>query len=190
MAPKSQPISELLEQWRSGDRTALERLAPLVHHELLKIARSHLRRERRNHTLQSSALVNEAYLRLMPHDNGGWHDRKHFFAVAAQVMRRVLVDYARDRRRKKGPGAAVHVAIEDEFLICPDRLEEVLAIDDALNRLASVDPRKTQVVEMRFFGGLGVEETAAVLGIAPNTVIRDWSFARAWLRTHLTDDST
>jgi RNA polymerase sigma factor (TIGR02999 family) len=185
MVEHGQAISELLQRWRSGDQAALDLLAPLVYNELLKIARSHLRRQRRNHTLQSAALVNEAYIRLQRRGNFEWNDRKHFFAVAAQIMRHVLVDYARGQDRKKRGGSAANVDIDEACIVSPERLEEVLDIDDALRRLADLDRRKMQVVELRFFAGLDVEETAEVLGVAPNTVIRDWRFARAWLKTHL-----
>jgi RNA polymerase sigma factor (TIGR02999 family) len=180
-----EPITQLLAAWRQGDRNALERLAPLVQQGLLDIARAYLRRERADHTLQPTALVNEAYLRLLPQD-GACHDRVHFYAVAAQVMRHVLIDYARERQRLKRRGAAVHITLNEELILAADRLEEVLAIDEALQRLAAIDERKCRVVELRFFAGLDVEETAEVLRIAPNTVIRDWNFARAWIRKQLT----
>jgi RNA polymerase sigma factor (TIGR02999 family) len=183
---RSEQITELLGKWRSGDRAALDRLVPLVQSDLLHIARARLARERQHHTLQTSALVNEAYVRLLGQRQMAWQDRAHFFAVAAQVMRHVLVDYAKERHRTKRRGAAIHIEITDELVLALDQLEEVLAIDEALERLAAIDPRKSQVVEMRFFAGLDVKETAEALGVAPNTVIRDWQFARAWLRTQLT----
>jgi RNA polymerase sigma factor (TIGR02999 family) len=185
MAEQSEAISELLQRWQAGDAAALDLLAPLVYNELLKIARSHLRRHRKNHTLQSAALVNEAYVRLLKRDHFAWNDRRHFFAVAGQIMRHVLVDYARHQDRKKRGGPAAHIDLDEACIVSPERLEEVLALDDALQRLSDLDRRKTQVVELRFFAGLDVEETAEVLGVAPNTVIRDWSFARAWLKNHL-----
>ncbi len=185
MPEDTQSITQLLANWREGDRNALDRALYIVQRELHHIARACLDRERPDHTLQPSALINEAYLRLL---NGGdmpWRDRAHFYASAAQVMRHVLVDHARERHRLKRRGGAVHVPIDDEWSAAPERLDEVLAVDQALQRLAKIDARKAQVVEMRFFGGLSVEETAEALGVVPNTVIRDWSFARAWLRCEL-----
>lgn len=184
MEDSTQPVTQLLAAWRRGDRQALERLGEMVQQELLLIARAYLRRERKDHTLQPSALVNEAYLRLLRQD-ATWHDRIHFFAVAAQVMRRVLVDYARTRRRLKRQGPAAHLNLQEDLIVSPDRIEEVLAIDEALLQLAAIDDRKSRVVEMRFFAGLDVEETAEALGVAPNTVIRDWNYARAWMRKQL-----
>ena len=184
MTEPGDSITQLLAAWKQGDHGALDRLVPLVQHELREIASAYLRRERAGHTLQPSALVNEAYLRLLRQD-GAWHDRVHFYAVAAQIMRHVLVDYARERQRMKRGGAAVHIDIQEEMILSPDRLEEVLAIDEALETLAAIDQRKSRVVELRFFAGLDVAETAEALGVAPNTVIRDWSFARAWIRKQL-----
>ena len=142
--------------------------------------------------MQPSSLVQEAYLRLLPGAEGGWRNRAHFFAVASQVMRHVLVDYARERRRVKRGGGAVHIPMDAAVILSPDQIDEIVAVDLALQRLAETDERKSRVLEMRFFGGLSVEETAEVLGVAPNTVIRDWNFARAWLRRELagarTDD--
>ena len=135
--------------------------------------------------MQPSSLVQEAFLRLLPGVNAGWRDRAHFFAAASQVMRHVLVDYARDRRRVKRGGAPVHVPIDAAVVLSPEQVEQIVAVDVALQRLAKADERKSKVFEMRFFGGLNVEETAEVLGVAPNTVIRDWNFARAWLRREL-----
>ena len=181
----SKDFTQLLVEWRNGDSAARELVLHSIQTELRDIAGIHLSRERHAHTLQPTALINEAYLRLV---NGGevpWRDRVHFLAAASQVMRHVLVDYGRERKRAKRRGASIHISIDKAWVAAPERLEEVLAIDQALQRLAKIDPRKAQVVEMRFFGGLDVEETAEALGIAPNTVIRDWSFARAWLRLEL-----
>jgi RNA polymerase sigma factor (TIGR02999 family) len=142
-------------------------------------------RERKNHTMQPSSLVQEAFLRLLPGADAGWRNRAHFFAAASQVMRHVLVDYAREKRRVKRGGAAVHIPVDAAVVLSPEQVEQIVAVDLALKRLAKADERKSRVFEMRFFGGLSVEETAEVLGVAPNTVIRDWNFARAWLRREL-----
>ena len=140
--------------------------------------------------MQPSSLVQEAFLRLLPHQDAGWCNRSHFFAVASQVMRHILVDYARAKRRAKHGSAAVHIPVDAAVVLSSDQVEEIVAVDLALQRLASTDERKARVFEMRFFGGLSVEETAEVLGVAPNTVIRDWSFARAWLRRELSGGRT
>jgi RNA polymerase sigma factor (TIGR02999 family) len=171
--------------WREGDHAALDRLLPLIRSELHRLARHHLGRERKNHTMQPSSLVQEAFLRLMPGVYAGWRNRAHFFAVASQVMRHVLVDYARERRRVKRGGGAVHITVDAGVVLSAEQVEQIVAVDLALQRLEKADVRKSKVLEMRFFGGLSVEETAAVLGVAPNTVIRDWNFARAWLRREL-----
>jgi RNA polymerase sigma-70 factor, ECF subfamily len=178
-------ITRLLAGWREGDRSALDRLLPLVRAELDRLARRHLGRERPHHTMKPSSLVQEAFLRLLPGANVAWQDRAHFFAVASQVMRHVLVDYARDRLRQKRGGGAVHIPIDAAVVLSSQQVEQVVAVDVALQRLANVDERKSRVFEMRFFGGLTVEEVAEALGVSPNTVIRDWNFARAWLRREL-----
>jgi RNA polymerase sigma factor (TIGR02999 family) len=188
-------ITKLLAGWREGDRAALNRVLPLIREELHRLARCHLGHERKNHTMQPSSLVQEAFLRLLPGVDAGWRDRTHFFAVASQVMRHVLVDYARERRRRKRGGGAVHIPVDAAVVLSSDQVEEIVAVDLALQRLAKSDERKSKVLEMRFFGGLSVEETAEALGVAPNTVIRDWNFARAWLRRELSgagksDDGT
>jgi RNA polymerase sigma-70 factor, ECF subfamily len=188
-APTSQ-ITALLAAWRGGDREALDQLLPLIRPELHRLARRHLGHEAANHTMQASSLVQEAFLRLLPAANRGWRDRAHFFAAASRVMRHVLVDYAREKKRIKRGRGAVHVSIDEAVVLSPDQLEEVVALDLALERLAKADARKARVFEMRFFGGASVEETAEVLGVAPNTVIRDWNFARAWLRRELFDART
>ena len=184
-AMQADDITGLLADWRKGDRAALDRLLPLVDAELRRLARRHLGHERRDHPMQPSSLVQEAFLRLLPGADTGWRDRAHFFAVASRVMRHVLVDYARARGRVKRGGDAVHVPVDIAVVLSPEQLEEIVSVDLALERLASTDERKSRVFEMRFFGGLSVEETADVLGVAPNTVIRDWNFARAWLRREL-----
>lgn len=178
-------ITVLLADWREGDRAALDKLLPLIRSELHRLARRHLGREHKNHAMQPSSLVQEAFLRMLPNVGAEWQNRAHFFAVASQVMRHVLVDYARARRRAKRGGAAVHIPVDAAVVLSPEQLDEIVAVDLALQRLATKDERKSKVLEMRFFGGLTVEETAEVLGVAPNTVIRDWNFARAWLRREL-----
>ena len=185
MQAPAEDITGLLVSWREGNRAALDALLPLIQRELNQIARRHLGRERKNHSMQPSSLVQEAFLRLLPDRDVEWQNRAHFFAIASKVMRHVLVDHARQRSRAKRGGAAVHIPVEVAAVLSPDQVEEVVAIDLALQRLAAVDERKSQVLEMRFFGGLSVEETAEALGVAPNTVTRDWNFARAWLRREL-----
>jgi RNA polymerase sigma factor (TIGR02999 family) len=186
MSPQSPDITQLLADWRGGDRAALDRLVPLIQRELHRLARRHLARERKDHTMQASSLVQEAYIRMLPARNGGWQNRAHFFAVASQVMRHVLVDYARQNRRTKRGGGAVLLPLDEAVALSPEQVEEVVAIDIALQRLQALDSRKSKVFELRFFGGLSQEETAEALGIGIRTVIRDWNFARAWLRRELT----
>ncbi len=181
-------VTQLLADWREGNSGAKERVLLAIQRELHQIARAYLHRERREHTLQPTALINEAYVRLLSGGAVPWRDRVHFLGAAAQVMRHVLVDYGRERQSVKRRGGAVHVSLDETWVAAPERLDEVLAIDQALIKLAGIDIRKSQVVEMRFFGGMDVEETAEALGIAPNTVIRDWSFARAWLRRELSGE--
>jgi RNA polymerase sigma factor (TIGR02999 family) len=190
MQAQAGEITRLLTSWREGDRAALDDLWPLIRTELQRLARRHLAHERKNHTMQPSSLVQEAFLRLLPGVDLGWRNRLHFFAVASQVMRRVLVDYARERLRQKRGAAAVYIPIEAAVVLSPQQVEQIVAVDLALERLAQIDERKSRVLEMRFFGGLSVEETARVLGVAPNTVIRDWNFGRAWLRRELGGDGT
>ena len=178
-------ITGLLAAWRQGDHAALDRLIPLVRKELSRIARHHLGRIRNSDRMQPSSLVQEAFVRLLPDVEVGWQNRSHFFAIASLVMRHVLVDYARARRSGKRGGTAVHVPVDAAVVLSREQLDEIVAVDLALERLARTDERKSKVLEMRFFGGLSVEETAEVLGVAPNTVVRDWNFARAWLRREL-----
>ena len=190
MQTQAGEITRLLAGWREGDRGALDNLFPLIRTELYRLARRHLGRENKNHAMQPSSLVQEAFLRLLPGAGVEWESRAHFFAVASQVMRHVLVDYARERRRAKRGGAAVHIPVDAAVVLSPEQVEHIVALDLALQRLAKSDERKSRVFEMRFFGGLSVEEAAEVLGVAPNTVIRDWNFARAWLRRELSGAGT
>lgn len=177
-------VSGLLQAWTAGDQTALDQLAPIVYDELRRLARHYLRGERADHSLQATALVNEAYLRLVDYKRMRWENRAHFFAVSAQLMRRILVDHARRRNQKRGAGVE-HVALEDTAVIGPGRGHEMVALDDAMEALARIDPRKARVVELRFFGGLSVEETAEVVKVSSVTVLRDWSTARAWLHREM-----
>ncbi|MGH9142469.1 MAG: sigma-70 family RNA polymerase sigma factor [Vicinamibacterales bacterium] len=176
----------MLRAWSSGDERALDRLTPIVYDELRRLARIYMRRERPGHSLQSAALVNEAYLRLVDYNRMQWQNRAHFFAVSAQLMRRILVDHARRRNQKRGGGLA-HVSLDDAAVISAQAPTDLVALDDALKALTVLDPRKVQVVEMRFFGGLSVAETAAVLKVSEVTVMRDWSSAKAWLYRELFD---
>ena len=177
-------VSQLLRAWSEGDRSALDKLTPIVYEELLRLARSYLKRERVGHSLQTTALVNEAYTRLVDFKRMRWNGRAHFFAVSAQLMRRILVDHARRRNLKRG-GGAQHVSLEEAAVVGGRRAVDFVALDDAMHALARIDPRKVQVVELRFFGGLSVPETAEVLKVAPVTVMRDWKLAKAWLLTEL-----
>lgn len=179
---RSRPhVTELLLAWGRGDRFALDELVPIVHQELRRLARLQLRGERNNHTLQTTALVNEAFLRLVDLRRIRWQDRAHFLSLSARLMRRILVDHARSRNYQKRGGGAVNVTLDDVRVALPERGADLVALDDALESLARVDPRKSQVVELRFFGGLSVEETAEALKVSPETVLRDWRLAKVWL---------
>jgi RNA polymerase sigma-70 factor (ECF subfamily) len=179
-APTSE-ITGLLVDWSNGNQAALDRLLPLVEQELHRLAHSYMRRENRDHTLQTTALVNEAYLKLINQKKTHWQNRAHFFAIAAKVMRRILLNYARDQRRQKRGGNALQVSLSEVSLLSMARPEELIALDEALERLAGVDERKSRVVELRYFGGLETDEIAEVLNVSSITVMRDWKFARAWL---------
>jgi len=181
-------ISKLLRAWSEGDRGALERLTPIVYDELRRLARRYMKGERPGHSLQTTALVNEAYTRLVDYKRMQWQNRAHFFAVSAQLMRRILVEHARRRNLKRGGGVR-HVSLEEAAVVGGGDTD-LVALDEAMNALARIDPRKVQVVEMRFFGGLSVEETAEVLKISPITVKRDWRVARTWLHRELSGSST
>jgi len=181
----TQEVTGLLLDWSNGDRNAYDRLVPLVYDELHRLAHRHMKRERQGHTLQTSALVDEAYLRLVDQRNVRWQNRTHFFAIAAELMRRILVDYARKQGRAKRGGGTQAVPLDEAGLMSPERSPDLVALDEALNELAKFDPRKARVVELRFFGGLDVNETAAALDVHPNTVIKDWSLAKAWLHSRV-----
>jgi RNA polymerase sigma-70 factor, ECF subfamily len=186
MGPNEAPdLTELLKAWGNGDAGALNRLTPAVAAELKRIARRSMRRERREHTLQTTALVNEAYLRLVDLKRVNWTDRAHFFAISALIMRRILVEQARERMAEKRGGGAIRVTFA-ESLMAAARDSDVVAVDEALTALGNVDARKAKVVELRFFGGLSVEEIAYTLGISEQTVHRDWRLARSWLQRELT----
>ena len=167
--------------WGQGDEAALERLIPLVHDELRRIARRHMGRERVGHTLQATALVNEAYLRLIEVQHVNWQNRAHFLAVSARLMRRILVDFARSKHYQKRGGGAAKVTFDEALIGANEAGQDLVALDDALEALAKVDERKSRVIELRFFGGMSVEETASVLTVSPDTVMRDWRLAKAWL---------
>jgi RNA polymerase sigma-70 factor, ECF subfamily len=182
-------VTQLLKAMQSGDPSAAERLLPLVYTELHRLAESYMRRERKEHTLQPTALINEAYLRLA-HGTLDWQNREHFIGVAAHVMRRVLVDHARAHRAQIRGGDLRRVELEDGLAISEERTEEMLVLDEALNRLAEVRPRQAKIVELRYFAGLSVEQIAAALAMAPRTVKRDWALARIWLFKELRGDAT
>ena len=181
MDPANEDVTLLLIELTKGNKEAASKLIPLVYDELHKLARRHMRRERTDHTLQATALVNEAYLKLVEQRSVRWQSRSHFFAIAAQTMRRILIDHARFHLRgKRGQGQKM-VALDEALLFSPEQSEEFLRLDESLERLAQFDPRQSKIVEMRFFAGLTVEETAEVLQVSPKTVKRDWSVAKAWL---------
>jgi RNA polymerase sigma factor (TIGR02999 family) len=174
-------VTQLLVDWTGGNKAALDQLMPLVYKELRQLARHYLRKERHNHTLQSAALVNEAYVRLVDYSNLRWQDRAQFFGLAAQLMRRILIDHARKHHFAKRGGGALNVQLDEAAVLSEERASDLVALDDALTGLAEMDPRKGQVVELRFFGGLNIEETAEVLNISSMTVQREWRWAKAYL---------
>lgn len=188
-AVSGSPITGLLLRWGAGEEECLNELVPLVERELRRIAHRLMRQERRGHTLQTTALVNEAYLKLVDQSRAGWRNRVQFVGVASSLMRRILVDHARGLQRNKRGGAAQHLLIDENLVFSPAKSAALIALDDALEDLARVDPRKAQVVELRYFGGLNVEETAHALGVHPNTVIRDWGLAKVWLKRELSPKS-
>jgi RNA polymerase sigma factor (TIGR02999 family) len=186
--PAPQDVTKLLLAWSDGDEAALAQLVPLVHAELRRQARRYLRGERAGHTLQTTALVHEAYLRLIDARQVRWQNRAHFFAVSARLLRRVLVDHARARNYRKHGGGARHVSFDEALAVGQERHGDLVALDEALQDFAAIDARKCQVVELRFFGGLSVDETAEVLHVSPETVRRDWRLAKAWLRRRLSEE--
>jgi RNA polymerase sigma factor (TIGR02999 family) len=179
-------ITKLLKDWGNGDETARDQLMPLVYEELRRMAHRHMRKERPGHTLQTSALIHEAYVKLVDQTEVEWQNRAHFYGTAAQMMRRILVDHARARQYAKRGGNAHAVSLDEGAIVSRERAAEVVALDEALTVLAAVDQRKSQIVELRFFGGLSIEETAEVLAVSPGTVMRDWTLAKAWLRREMT----
>jgi RNA polymerase sigma-70 factor, ECF subfamily len=184
----SHEITQLLNAWENGDESALEKLVPLIHAELYRLAKGYMGRERPDHPLQPTALVNEAYIRLIDWKNVGWQNRAHFFGVSAQLMRRILVDFARQRRRDAG-GAVPYLTLNEELIVGNRKSAEIIALDEALNELAKIDPRKSRIVELRYFGGLSVEETAEVIKISVATVMREWTKAKMWLYRELSKTS-
>ena len=188
--PPSIEVTQLLKAWGRGEESALGRLIPVVQQELHRLAYHYMCREKPDHTLQTTALVNEVYLRLVDIAQVNWQDRAHFFAIAARMMRHILTDYARSRNYQKRGGAALHVSFDEALVVSKERDAEVIALDEAMVALAAVDARKSQVVELRFFGGLSVEETAEVLKVSPETVKRDWRFAKSWLHRVLSGDKS
>ena len=189
MRPSAHEVTQLLRAWSGGDQEALEKLTPLVYEELHRAAHGYMVQERPGHTLQTTALINEVYLRLVDVREVSWQDRTHFLAVCARLMRRVLTDFARSRGYLKRGGDSPRVALDEALLVSREPPADLLALDDALNTRAAFDPRKSEVVELRFFGGLSVEEMATVLKVYPETVKRDWKLARVWLLEEMTNES-
>ncbi|MFN0120641.1 MAG: sigma-70 family RNA polymerase sigma factor [Blastocatellia bacterium] len=182
MNPETVEVTRLLADWRGGDRDALDQLMPLIYTELRALARRHMGRERASHTLQTTALVNEAYLKLAgPQEGAAWQDRTHFFALAAQVMRHILVDHARARQYAKRGGGAQQITLDEALAVSAENTEDILAIHEALERLHALDPRKARIVELKYFGGLGTDEIAGALGVSEITIKREWLKAKAWL---------
>jgi RNA polymerase sigma factor (TIGR02999 family) len=186
MSAAAVQVTILLNRWSEGDQTALEQLTPLVYEELHRVAHQHLRREGPGHILQTSALINEAYLRLVDQPRLRWENRNHSFGIAARLMRRILVDDARKRNAAKRGGSLIQVPLDEAASMADEQAANVSALDDALKILEKIDARHGQIVELRFFGGLSIEETATVLQVSPGTVMRDWTFARAWLQNEMT----
>lgn len=182
-----QEVTQLLADWGKGDRSALDKLLPLVHSELRRIAQRQMNQERAGHTLQATALVNEAYLKLVGQQEFEWHNRAHFFAVCAQVMRHILIDHARAHARDKRGGGAIQISLNDVAVIAEEQASYFVALDEALRLLENLDPQKGRIVELRYFGGLSIEETADVLNISPRTVRREWQRSKAWLYRMITE---
>jgi RNA polymerase sigma factor (TIGR02999 family) len=185
MAIAPHQVTKLLKEWSEGDESALEQLLPLVHDELHRLAHQHMRREGPGHILQTSALINEAYLRLVDQPQIRWENRAHFFGISARLMRRILVDDARKRNSAKRGGSLIQVPLDEATSVVQDQAANVSALDEALKRLETIDERQGRIVELRFFGGLSIEQTADVLKVSQGTVMRDWTFARAWLRNEM-----
>jgi RNA polymerase sigma-70 factor, ECF subfamily len=185
--PSAHEVTQLLRAWSAGDQDALDQLTPLVYRELHRAAKRYMARQQPDHTLQTTALVNEVYLRLVAFKEAKWEDRAHFFAVCAQLMRRILTDWARGQKYLKRGKQAPHVALDEALVVSPERGRDLVALDEALKSLSEVNLRRSQVIELRFYGGLSVDETAAVLKVSPETVMRDWRLARAWLMRELSN---
>jgi len=186
--PKKTEVTQLLRAWGNGDHRALDELTPLVESELHRLAHRYMSRENPGHTLQTTALVNEVYLKLVNIQDMTWQDRAHFFAISARMMRHILTDFARSRQFQKRGGAALHVTLDEALIVSPEQDADIVALDEALGHLAALDERKSQVVELRFFGGLSAEETAEVLKVSRETVLRDWKFAKVWLLRELSGE--
>ena len=187
VTPTSDEVSQMLVDWGNGDQSALNKLIPLVYDELRRMAHHYMARESPDHTLQTTALVNDAYLRLTDQKRTSWQNRAQFFGIAAQLMRRILVDHARSHTYAKRGGGTIKVPLDETAVVGPQRAANILALDEALNQLAVIDARKCQIVELRYFGGFTVEETATLLGVSEVTVMRDWSLAKAWLRREISN---
>jgi RNA polymerase sigma factor (TIGR02999 family) len=185
VSPPTRDVTQLLKAWSAGDEAALEKLLPLVYEELHRAARRYMAGERSDHTLQTTALINEVYLRVVDFQQISWQNRAQFLGICAQLMRRILVDFARSRRNKKRGGAIFHLPLDEALIVCNEPRADLIALDDALKALAAVDDRKSRVIELRFFGGLSVQETAVVLGVSPETAMRDWRLAKVWLLRYL-----
>ncbi len=187
--PSTHEVTQLLKAWGAGDEQALEKLSPLVYEQLHRVAQRYMAGERSDHTLQTTALVNEVYLRLVDCEQIRWQDRAHFFAVSARLMRRILVDFARSRGYQKRGAGIAHISLDEAPSVCNEPDANLLALDEALKALGRIDERKSRVVELRFFGGLSMEETAEVLGVSSDTVLREWRLARAWLLRELSGEN-
>jgi RNA polymerase sigma factor (TIGR02999 family) len=188
--PSTHEVTQLLKAWTTGDEQALEKLTPLVYEQLHRVAQRYMAGERSGHILQTTALVNEVYLRLVDCGQINWQDRAHFFAVSAQLMRRILIDFARSRGYQKRSANAPHMSLDEAPSVCNEPDANLVALDDALKTLATIDERKTKVVELRFFGGLSVQETAEVLRVSAETVVRDWRLAKVWLLRELSEGNS
>jgi RNA polymerase sigma factor (TIGR02999 family) len=185
MAAAPHDVTQLLQDWSGGDQTAVDKLMPLVYEELRRLAHQYMRREKPGNTLQTSALVNEAYVRMVDQSKIQWESRAHFFGIAARLMRQILVDQARRRNFAKRGGGAIRVSLNDATAVAQEQSASVIALDDALKALEHEDPRKCRIVELRFFGGMSIDEAAEALTVSPGTVMREWTFARAWLRKQM-----